>query len=99
MKRIGKWVYLLLLLAALVLGFVFNSENAAPVTVTLLGNVLPSLRLGVWLLIFMLFGLLLGFACTFVPTLLKHRALAAARRRNEKLQQEVQTLRSQSLRS
>ena len=99
MRRIGRWIYVLVLLAALILGFVFNSENATEVTVTLLGNVLPALRLGIWLLIFTLLGLLLGFALNFIPAITLRRSLAAARRRNEKLEQEVQTLRSQSLRN
>ncbi|WP_041523300.1 lipopolysaccharide assembly protein LapA domain-containing protein [Gilvimarinus agarilyticus] len=99
MRRIGRWIYALVLLAALILGFVFNSENASEVTVTLLGNVLPELRLGIWLLIFTLFGLLLGFALNLIPSMAMRRSLASARRRNEKLEQEVQTLRSQSLRT
>ncbi|WP_049721669.1 lipopolysaccharide assembly protein LapA domain-containing protein [Gilvimarinus polysaccharolyticus] len=99
MKRIGRWIYALVLLAALVLGFVFNSENASEVTVTLLGNVLPTLRLGIWLLIFTLLGLLLGFALNLIPAMVLRRSLTAERKRNEKLEQEIQTLRSQSLRT
>jgi|GEM_PF-6962075 len=98
MRRIGRWVYVLFLLAALILGFIFNSENSSEVTVVLLGNTLPKFRLGAWLLAFTLLGLLLGFALNFLPSVATKRALAAARRRNEKLEQEVQTLRSQSLR-
>ncbi|BFM20906.1 lipopolysaccharide assembly protein LapA domain-containing protein [Gilvimarinus japonicus] len=99
MRRIGRWIYVLVLLAALILGFVFNSENASEVTVTLLGNVLPALRLGIWLLIFTLVGLLIGFALNLIPSMATRRSLAAARRRNEKLEQEIHALRSQSLRN
>lgn len=99
MRRIGRWIYVLVLLAALVIGFVFNSENASEVTVTLLGNVLPELRLGIWLLIFTLFGVLLGFVLNLIPSMALRRSLVSVRRRNEKLEQEIQTLRSQSLRT
>tara|TARA_R110000850_G_scaffold15957_29_gene49696 strand:- start:1349 stop:1648 length:300 start_codon:yes stop_codon:yes gene_type:complete len=99
MRRIGRWIYVLVLLAALVIGFIFNSENASEVTVTLLGNVLPELRLGIWLLIFTLFGLLLGFVLNLIPSMALRRSLVSVRRRNEKLEQEIQTLRSQSLRT
>lgn len=99
MRRIGRWIYVLILLAALILGFVFNSENASEVTVTLLGNVLPALRLGIWLLIFTLVGLLLGFALNLIPAIALRRSLVTVRKRNEKLEQEIQTLRSQSLRN
>ena len=98
MKRLGRWLFALVLLVALLLGFLFNFENPSPVTVTLIGVVLPEFRLGLWLVIMLLLGVILGFAVSTLPAIAARRRLSRMARQNTRLVQEVQTLRSQSLR-
>ncbi|MDO3382549.1 lipopolysaccharide assembly protein LapA domain-containing protein [Gilvimarinus algae] len=98
MRRVGHWIYILLLLAAVFLGYLFNLENPEPVAVTLVGFPLPQLALGVWLLLFTLVGLLLGLLLGLFPSLGRKRRLSQLTRQNRQLEQEVQLLRSQSLR-
>ncbi|MBU2887191.1 LapA family protein [Gilvimarinus agarilyticus] len=98
MRTIGFWVYTVILLVALFGGYLFNLENNLPVSVMVFGHQLPELSLGVWLLAFCLVGLLIGMFVSLLPSLDHRRRIAALKRQNRQLEQEVQLLRSQSLR-
>lgn len=98
MRTVGFWVYAFILLAALFWGYLFNLENDTPVAVVVFGLSLPQYSLGVWLLLFCLVGLILGLLVSLLPTLNHKRKVASLLRQNRQLEQEVQLLRSQSLR-
>lgn len=98
MRRLGFAVYALILLLALFGGYLFNLENDLQVAVTVFGFRLPEFSLGAWLLIFCLLGLLMGMLVSLLPSLKHKRKVSVLLRQNRQLEQEVQLLRSQSLR-
>lgn len=98
MRRITRWLYVVILLVALLFGFLFTLENALPVSVTLLGITLPEWELGIWLLVTLCLGVATGFVVSVLPSWSQGHKLAALKRRNAELEREVQLLRSQSLR-
>lgn len=98
MRRILRWCYMAILLMALLFGFLFALENAEPVKVVLLGIALPEGRLGIWLLLALGCGIVLGFIASVLPSWSQSHRLALLKRRNQELEREVQLLRSQSLR-
>ncbi len=98
MKTIGRWIFILLTLIAIFLGYLFSLENDTLVSVTLVGLTLPPLGLGTWLLAFLLLGLILGIVVTGLPVFRQKQKVAALTRKNRRLEQEMQQLRSQDLR-
>lgn len=98
MKALRFWVYAFFLIAALFWGYLFNLENAHPVSVVFFGISLPTLSLGVWLLMFSLAGVVAGMLVSLLPTINHKRKLSVLNKQNRQLEQEVQLLRSQSLR-
>ncbi|MDO3385015.1 LapA family protein [Gilvimarinus sp. SDUM040013] len=98
MRTIGFWVYVFILIAALFWGYLFNLENDIAVPVVIFGISLPEYSLGVWLLVFCLAGLLAGITISLLPNLRHKRKVSVLLRQNRQLEQEVQLLRSQSLR-
>jgi|SRR5690554_45922 len=98
MRRILRWGYIAFLLAALLFGFLFALENDSPVKVVLFGLGLPEGRLGIWLLLFLSIGIVIGFITSVLPSWTQGHRLASLKRRTKELEQEVQLLRSQSLR-
>ena len=93
-----KWLKRLLLIlffvSAIVLGVVFTSENNTPVSIWLLGYELPSLQLGLWLLVSLLLGSLVGLVLTLLPHLHHKQQLASKERKINALQKELNSLRA-----
>lgn len=97
MKRIGLWIYILLLLMALAFGFLFNVENPALVSVVLLGIPLPEYSLGVWLLFSLFIGVLLGLMVSIFPALkMRYRAKRLEKQKTS-LEKDVKALRNAGL--
>ncbi|WP_051174265.1 lipopolysaccharide assembly protein LapA domain-containing protein [Marinimicrobium sp. LS-A18] len=98
MKPLLRWIKVALLVLAFLLGVWFALENAQAVPVTLMGLGLPSLSLGVWLLIFTALGTLLGMAVSLPPVLRLRRQLRARERQLARCEKELKQLRLQPIR-
>ena len=89
MRRLLRWVQLGLALLAFLLGVWFALDNATAVSVQFLGLNLPSMALGVWLLLFALLGLFLGYSLSAL-------SLMRCRRRTRQLQRQLEASRKQA---
>lgn len=98
MKSILRWLKIALLVLAFLLGLWFALENAQAVPVTLMGLNLPSLSLGVWLLIFTALGTLLGIVVSLFSVLRLRRQLRAKERQLTRCEKELKQLRLQPIR-
>ncbi|MCP8898367.1 lipopolysaccharide assembly protein LapA domain-containing protein [Gilvimarinus xylanilyticus] len=98
MKTIGRWIFILLIIIAIFLGYLFSLENDTLVSVTLVGLTLPPMGLGTWLLAFLLLGLILGIIVTGLPVFRQKQKVTALTRKNRRLELEIQQIRSQDLR-
>ncbi|MAN53365.1 MULTISPECIES: lipopolysaccharide assembly protein LapA domain-containing protein [Marinimicrobium] len=98
MKPLLRWIKVALLVLAFLLGVWFALENAQAVPVTLMGLGLPSLSLGVWLLIFTALGTLLGMAVSLPTVLRLRRQLRARERQLARCEKELKQLRLQPIR-
>lgn len=94
MQALARWIRLALILVAFVLGGWFTLENSAVVQVTLLGLGLPTLPLGVWLLLFAALGVLAGFGFSSLSLYRVKRHLKHAEHERERCEREVTKLRS-----
>ncbi len=70
MKSLKRLLYALILLLCLFMGLWLTQDNPQAVTVTLLGFSLPPLALGLWLVIALVGGVVLGMAAS-LPRLLR----------------------------
>ena len=75
MKKVKRWIGLLLLLACVLIGIWIVQDNPLEVSVTLLGFSLPQLPLGTWLLAAFLAGSVLSYVVS-LPGSLGQRAQA-----------------------
>ncbi len=98
MKSVLRWLKIGLLVLAFLLGIWFALENAQVVPVTLMGLSLPSLPLGVWLLVFTALGLLVGMAVSLPPAMRLRRQLRAKERQITRCEKELKQLRLQPIR-
>ncbi len=98
MKSVLRWLKIALLVLAFLLGLWFALENAQVVPVTLMGLSLPSLSLGVWLLVFTALGTLLGIVVSLFSVLRLRRQLRAKERQLTRCEKELKQLRLQPIR-
>ncbi|MGD8177302.1 LapA family protein [Marinimicrobium sp. ARAG 43.8] len=98
MKPLWRWMKIIVLILAFVLGLWFALENAQAVPVTLLGIALPTLSLGVWLLVFAVCGALLGMAVALMPVMSLRRQLKTRDRQLARCEKELKQLRLQPIR-
>lgn len=94
MQALARWLRLALILVAFMLGAWFALENSAGVQVTLFGLGLPTLPLGVWLLLFAALGVLLGFGFSSLSLYRLRRRLKQAELERARCEQELSKLRS-----
>lgn len=98
-KWIKRLIVLLLLMVAIVVGIVFTSENSQQLSLVFLGYELPELRLGLWLVLTLLLGSVVGLTlCTF-SLLIRGQSVNAKNRQIKRLEQELQRLRSNGIKS
>ncbi|WP_347329521.1 LapA family protein [Marinimicrobium locisalis] len=98
MKTLSRWVKIALIVLAFVLGIWFALENAQTVPVSFMGLELPTLSLGVWLLLFTGLGVLLGMAVSLPPVMGLRRRLRAKERQVARCEKELKQLRLQPIR-
>jgi len=98
MKSLLRWAKYALLLLAFLLGIWFALDNATPVSVQLLGLSLPSLALGVWLLLFGFLGLVLGLGLGYLSLMSCRRQARRCQRQLELCRKEAAQLRLHSSR-
>ncbi len=98
-KWIKRLILLLLLIIAIVVGMVFTSENSQQLSLVFLGYTLPELKLGLWLVLTLLLGSILGLIlCTF-SLFIRGQSVNAKNRQIKRLEQELQQLRTNSIKS
>ncbi len=97
MKRLLQWIKVLLIivlvLSAIVLGAVFESENQTAIAPVLLGHTLPSLSVGVYLCLTLALGVLIGGALSYARTRWRIHTLNQANRRQAKALNKLDTAR------
>jgi len=98
MRRLLRWVQLAFALLAFLAGLWFALDNATSVSVQFLGMSLPSLALGVWLLLFALLGLLLGYSLSAFGLMRCRRRVRHLQRQLELCRKEAAQLRLQTSR-
>ena len=59
-KWIKRIIFFVLTVMSIYLGITFTSENNQSVSLTLFGNTLPELTLGLWIVIILLLGIIIG---------------------------------------
>lgn len=98
-KWIKRLILLLLLIIAIVVGMVFTSENSQQLSLVFLGFTLPELTLGLWLVLTLLLGSILGLLlCTF-SLFIRGQSVNSKNRQIKRLEQELQQLRTNSIKS
>lgn len=96
-RWIKRIIVLILFAVALVLGITFTSQNSQPVSLMLYGYALPEWQLGLWILIAVFVGGLIGLLLSFLPLLLGKQSLSAKERKILQLQKEIEQLRTNGL--
>lgn len=94
MQALARWLRLALILVAFMLGAWFALENSAAAKVTLFGLGLPTLPLGVWLLLFAALGVLMGFGFSSLSLYKLRRRLKQAEQERARCEQDLSKLRS-----
>ncbi len=98
-KWLKRLTLLLLLIVAIVFGIVFTSENSQQLSLVFLGYVMPELTLGLWLVLTLLSGSILGLIlCTF-SLFIRGQSVNVKNRQIKRLEQELQQLRSNAIKS
>jgi putative membrane protein len=98
-KWIKRLTLLLLLIVASVLGIVFTSENSQQLSLVFLGYLLPELTLGLWLVLTLLLGSVLGLILCTLSLFIRGQSVNAKNRQIKRLEQELQQLRSNGIKS
>ena len=96
LRWIKRILLLLVILAAVILGFKFSIDNGQPVQLLLFGFELPDIPLGVWVLCALLLGYLLGLLLSFVPNAFNRRSLTVKDNKIQRLQAQLEKVREDS---
>jgi uncharacterized integral membrane protein len=86
-----------LLTAALVAGMTFTSENSTPLALTLFGAQLPELSVGLWLVIALFIGAIVGLLISLLPLFFRRYANTSKDKKILKLETELNKLRVSGL--
>lgn len=96
-KWIKRIILVIVFVVALVLSITFTSENSQPISVVFFGAALPELQLGLWLMLTLLLGGIVGLLLSFLPLLWGKQTTRAKERKIQQLEKEINQLRSASL--
>ena len=96
LRWIKRILLLLIILAAVILGFKFSIDNGQPVQLLFFGWQLPDIPLGVWVLCALLLGYLLGLLLSFVPNAFNRRSLTMKDNKIQRLEAQLQKVREDS---
>ena len=92
-----KWTKRLLLvaifLAALIIGVVFTIENSDVVAIVFFGFRLPELTIGLWMLLAVLLGAVIGVMVSYLPLLFNRFVSLHKDKKINQLQKELASLR------
>ena len=98
-----RWIKRLLVIAvlvfALMIGVTFTSENSQLFALILFGFQLPEQPVGLWILIALLLGGLMGIVLSIFPRLLIEQNLANKNRKIRQLEKELGQLRTNHLKA
>lgn len=98
-KWIKRLTFLVLLIVAIIVGIVFTSENSQQLSLILLGYTLPELKLGLWLVLALLLGSVLGLLLSMLSLLIRGQSVNSKSRKIKRLEKELQQLRTASIKN
>jgi len=98
-KWIKRLTFLVLLIIAIIIGIVFTSENSQQLSLVLLGYTLPELKLGLWLVLALLLGSVLGLLLSMLSLLIRGQSVNSKSRKIKRLEKELQQLRTASIKN
>ena len=96
-KYVKLLILLLIGLGAVALGITFSSENSQLVSLMLFGSPLPQWQLGVWMLLSLLIGAVLGLVLAFLSSLGRRPSAFLKERQLKQLQKELDSLRASTV--
>lgn len=98
-----KWFYRLilsiLLLVSIFVGVMFTIDNSTPVGLLFFGFQLPVLNVGLWLVIALLLGAVIGLLVSFIPLLFNKHSHFNKDRKISRLEKELDALRISALKA
>ncbi len=93
MNLIKRLLLLLIILIGIVLGVWFSADNPQALTVVALGFPLPQLPAGIWLLLMVLIGAVLGYLVSVMPALKLKNENMSLKRKLKRRDRELEKLR------
>lgn len=99
MPFLGKLLGLLVVLVTVIVGAMFATQNTTPLVIDVLVTTLPERSAGLWLLLTLALGVLLGLLAGALVIINQRTRLIALRRQRERLGLEVERLRKVGLTS
>jgi hypothetical protein len=97
LKWIKRLFFLILFVVAIVIGIVFTMENGTPLAIVVFGIPLPELAVGLWIVVALLTGAILGLLISFLPLVFSRHANSAKDKKILRLQEELNNLRISGL--
>ncbi len=97
LKWIKRLILLILLLVAAFIGVVFASDNNLPVSLILFSVQLPEFTIGLWVLIALFLGALLGLLVSLLPLFLSRYSVLGRDKKIQQLKKELASLRISGL--
>ena len=94
---IKRLAFLVLLIVAIAIGAIFTSENNQQLPLIFLGYALPELKLGLWMVLALLVGSLLGLLLSTLSLFIRAQSVNAKNRKIKHLEQELQQLRTANI--
>jgi uncharacterized membrane protein YciS (DUF1049 family) len=98
-KWFKRLLIIVLFVVAIILSVTFASENSQLTRLIIFGYSLPELQLGLWILIVLFIGGVIGLLLSFIPLLWGKQTLAAKDRKIRQLEKEINQIRTSSLKS
>ena len=95
-RRLKLMIALCIMIISGLLGSLFAAENPQPITLNLLGLALPTLGVGLWLLITLLAGALIGLVLGYFSQF-RNRCSIVDQKQVKSLEQELKRVRAQAL--
>ncbi len=98
-KWIKRLIFLMLLIIAIIVGIVFTSENNQQLSLIFLGYPLPELKLGLWIVLSLLLGSVMGLLLSMLSLFVRGQSVNSKSRKIKRLEQELQQLRTASIKN
>lgn len=92
-KWIKRLLLLLLLVCAAIIGITFTSENSGSMPLVFLGYQLPTLTIGLWMVIALFLGAMIGLLLSFLPLLFSRHSVSSKNKKIQQLEKEIDALR------